>query len=145
MKASFITPVFVDNIPDRLEEGILYVCNRYKIAAHKCCCGCGEEVITPLTPADWSIRKHAKTVSLWPSIGNWSFSCKSHYMIRRNQIVWAGRMSQRQIDRVRARDKADKDAYIAAVNRQKEQQTTSTSIGAKLWQAFLRWWQALKK
>lgn len=139
MSRSSITPAFVDTIPDRLEEGILYICERYRIAAHKCVCGCGEEVITPLTPADWSVHKEGNAISLTPSIGNWSFACKSHYWIRRNQVIWAGDLSQRQIDQVRARDKADKAAYIATINRQKEKQVNSTSLIAKLWQALIRW------
>ena len=142
MKISAITPAFVDTIPDRLEEGLLYVCERYKIAAHKCCCGCGEEVVTPLTPADWSLRKEGNAVSLMPSIGNWSFACKSHYWICRNQVVWAVNLSQQQIDQVRVRDKADKEAYIAAINRQKEQLTRPTFAVVKLWQAFMRWWKS---
>ena len=28
---------------------------------------------------------------LYPSIGNWQFPCRSHYWIRRNRIIWAGR------------------------------------------------------
>lgn len=143
MRIKSITPVFVDLIPDRLEEGILYVCERYKTAAHKCCCGCGEEVITPLTPADWSVRKAGNVVSITPSIGNWSFACKSHYWIYKNQVVWARRMSQWQIDQVRARDKADKQAYIEAINRQKDKQTRPTSLIARLWQALVRWWKSL--
>ncbi len=139
MRTSTIIPAFVDAIPDRLEEGILYICERYRTAAHKCCCGCGEEVITPLTPVDWSVRKEGNAVSLMPSIGNWSFGCKSHYWIRRNQVVWAENLSQRQIDQVRARDKSDKAAYLAAINRQKEQQVRPASVVAKLWQAFIHW------
>jgi len=143
MRILAITPVFVNTIPDRLEGGVLYVCEQYKIAAHKCCCGCGEEVITPLTPADWSIRKEGNVVSLMPSIGNWSFNCKSHYWISRNNVVWAGNMSQRQIDQVKARDRVDKEIYIAAINRQKEQQhARPDSVVAKLWQALMRWWNS---
>lgn len=140
MKISLIKPAFVDTIPDQLEEGTLYVCERYKTAAHKCCCGCGEEVITPLTPADWAICKEGKAVSLSPSIGNWSFACKSHYWISSNQVVWAGKLSSRQIDQVKIRDKADKKAYIAAINRQKEQQARPVSLFDKIWQVFKSWW-----
>lgn len=142
MRKKSITPEFVDFIPDRLEDGILYISQRYNTAAHKCCCGCGEEVITPLTPADWSVRKTGDTVSLSPSIGNWSFACKSHYWISENQVQWAREMPQWKIDRVRARDKADKQAYIEAVNRQKEQ-ATPTSWIARFWQALVRWWRSL--
>jgi hypothetical protein len=139
MRRTSLTPVFVDIIPDQLEEGTLYVCERYITAAHKCCCGCGEEVITPLTPADWAVRKDGNTVSLTPSIGNWSFACKSHYWISKNQVVWAGNMTKRQINQVRERDKTDKKAYISAVNRKKEQLAKPTSLFAKIWQAFMNW------
>jgi hypothetical protein len=27
----------------------------FRTAAHCCCCGCGEEVVTPFTPTDWSM------------------------------------------------------------------------------------------
>lgn len=141
MRLSAIKPIFVNFIPDRLEEGLIYISERYRTAAHKCCCGCGEEVITPLTPADWSIRKNGNTVSLSPSIGNWSFACKSHYWIRKNRVVWAGALTQQQIDLVSARDKADKEAYIAAINLQKEQQSSLWPMIVKLWQTVTRWWE----
>lgn len=150
MKRLTITPKFVDSIPEQLNEGILYICEKYYTAAHKCCCGCGEEVITPLTPADWSIRKEGNTVTLHPSIGNWSFPCRSHYWLKRNQVVWASGMTLQQINRVRERDLADKATYIAAVNRRKESQTepkfknfkpadTSGSLPHQIWQTLIRW------
>jgi hypothetical protein len=141
MRRSTITPTFVNVIPDRLENGILYICERYRTAAHKCCCGCGEEVITPLTPADWSICKEGNSVSLTPSIGNWSFTCRSHYWIRRNQVIWAGHYSQRQINGVKARDKSDKEAYIAAINQQKDKHEKPISIIAKFWHSLMNWWK----
>lgn len=143
MRKNSITPVFVDIIPDGLEEGILYVCERYKIAAHNCCCGCGEEVITPLTPADWFVRKAGDVVSLTPSIGNWSFACKSHYWISKNQVVWARKMSQWQIDQVRKRDKADQKDYIEKINWHKDTQARPTSLIDRLWKALVRLWKSL--
>lgn len=119
MKQSTITPQYVGNIPEKLEEGILYICQRYNLAAHKCCCGCGEEVITPLTPADWLIKNENNFITLFPSIGNWSFKCQSHYWIKQNKVIWSGRMSKKEIDRVRAKDKSDKLAYIASINMKK--------------------------
>lgn len=120
MKQSTIISQYVDNIPEKLDEGMLYICERYHIAAHKCCCGCGQEVITPLTPADWLIKKDNDLITLFPSIGNWSFACQSHYWIKRNKVVWSTPMSKKEIDRVRAKDKSDKLAYIASVNLGKE-------------------------
>lgn len=153
MRQSTLIPQYVDCIPERLSEGVLYICERYRTAAHKCCCGCGEEVVTPLTPADWSIRKEENTVTLHPSIGNWSFACKSHYWIRKNQVVWARTMSKQEINRVRTHDLADKRAYAAAVNRRKEKQgkpeaanfkprDNSGSALNRLWQVVVRWWNS---
>ena len=28
--------------------------------------------------------------TLDPSIGNWSFACRSHYFMRKGRVVWAG-------------------------------------------------------
>lgn len=120
MMRSTITPQYVSNIPEKLDEGMLYICERYHIAAHKCCCGCGQEVITPLTPADWLIKNDNNFITLFPSIGNWSFKCQSHYWIKQNKVVWSGRMSKKEIDRVRAKDRLDKLAYIASINLKKE-------------------------
>ena len=98
MKRSVLQHVFVDCIPEKLEEGVLYVSFKYATAAHKCCSGCGLDVITPITPTDWELSFNGESVSLNPSIGNWSHPCRSHYWIRKNQIQWAGSMSARQID-----------------------------------------------
>ncbi len=102
-----IAPKFVDIIPEQLEEGILYVSRRYATASHLCCCGCGLEVVTPINPAKWRLVERADTVSLWPSIGNWSFPCQSHYYIERNGVRWAGSFSPKMIAAVKARDRLD--------------------------------------
>lgn len=120
MKQVTLTPQYVDYIPEQLISGVLYICEQYKTVAHKCCCGCGEEVITPLSPAEWSIRKDGNTVTLQPSIGNWSFKCQSHYWIRKNQVIWAKAMNQQQIKRARDGDATDKAKQIAYINRLKE-------------------------
>jgi hypothetical protein len=83
-----IAPEFVDLIPDRLEDGVLYISIGYGTAAHACCCGCGREVTTPLTRADWRLIFDGESVSLQPSIGNRSFPCQSHYFITMNRIRW---------------------------------------------------------
>lgn len=119
MKIATLTPSFVEVIPDRLEKGTLYICERYHTAIHLCCCGCGEEVVTPLSPVEWSVHMSRGKISLHPSIGNWSFECRSHYWIRNNQVVWAGGLTDKQIKLVKARDVADKELYIAKVNKSK--------------------------
>ncbi|GFO67795.1 hypothetical protein GMLC_13740 [Geomonas limicola] len=54
-------------------------------------------------------------------------------------MVWARRLSHHQIERVRAKDKADKDAYIAAVNWQKAQKIEAESLLRRLWRRFVDW------
>lgn len=63
-----------------------------------CVCGCGNEVVTPLSPNGWQLMFDGKTVSLYPSIGNWNFECKSHYWIRRNMIVHAKEWKKEEVE-----------------------------------------------
>jgi hypothetical protein len=100
-----LTHEFVDYIPEKLDEGKLYVSMKYRTVGHKCCCGCGNEVFTPLGPIDWRLTFDGECVSLFPSIGNWSLPCKSHYWIDCGKAKWAARWTQRQIDAGRARDR----------------------------------------
>ena len=91
-------PRFVDTIPRELEDGILYFAMEYGTVLHKCCCGCGSEVNTPLSPTDWNIKYDGKKVSLSPSIGNWDYPCRSHYWIIENEVVWARSWSQSKVE-----------------------------------------------
>ncbi|WP_219737190.1 MULTISPECIES: DUF6527 family protein [unclassified Pseudomonas] len=99
-----LTPQFVERFPDKLEQGELYLAMEFATAAHLCACGCGNKVITPFSPTDWQMYFDGETVSLKPSIGNWSFKCRSHYWVRSGRIEWAGNMSQETINLGRKRD-----------------------------------------
>ncbi len=79
---------FAGYMPDEFKQGILYVSMRGKIVIHLCACGCGEKVVTPISPNDWKLTFDGETISLYPSIGNWDFPCKSHYFIRNNRSVF---------------------------------------------------------
>jgi hypothetical protein len=104
---------FVEFIPQDLKEHTLYISIAYCTAVHKCCCGCGREVVTPLSPTAWKFIFDGKTVSLHPSIGNWSLPCRSHYFITNNKVVWAPRWTEKQIAKSRAREaRAREDSYI---------------------------------
>ncbi len=103
-KVSTLRPEFVEFIPAKGEPGVLYVSERFRTAMHLCCCGCGLEVITPLNPAKWTLKRQGGQVSLSPSIGNWSYPCRSHYWIERGRVRWAGSMSDEQISLVRRLD-----------------------------------------
>lgn len=108
---------FVDLIPADLEPGVLYITMEYATAVHSCACGCGGRVVTPFTPTDWQILFDGETVSLSPSIGNWSFDCQSHYWIRRNQIDWAPHWSAARIARGRelAREASASRVHVSRV------------------------------
>lgn len=107
---------FVTNIPRQLEPGVLYISMEFATAMHLCCCGCGEQVVTPLTPTDWRLTFDGETVSLWPSIGNWNYACRSHYIIRNSEVLRAFAWSDRRIARGREHDQAAKEKYFAAKN-----------------------------
>lgn len=103
---------FVEFIPNVIEDGVLYISIEYCTAIHKCVCGCGNEVVTPLSPIDWEITFDGKKVSLNPSIGNWSFECKSHYFIKKNQIRFAKTWSKEEISNGRKNDSKLKKKYF---------------------------------
>lgn len=88
MKISRIEPEFVSSFPTPLEPGVLYVSTQFSTAAHLCACGCRREVITPLSPAQWVLTFDG-SISVRPSIGNWTFPCRSHYVIDQGTIRWA--------------------------------------------------------
>lgn len=140
MRQTHFSHQIVELIPERLEEGILYVSHRYKTAVHKCACGCGDEVVTPLSPTDWSIQIENGIATLYPSIGNWSFTCRSHYFIRKGRVVWASRMSRRQIEHGRALDREARERYIKEVNREKA--LPPRNFLYKAWIALKRWWKS---
>lgn len=105
--------VFVEYIPDKLDDGVLYISMPYRTVAHLCACGCGKEVVTPLSPTDWVLSFNGE-VTLSPSIGNWSFPCRAHYFIRGGNVRWAGDMSSEQIDRGRSLSSAAKERFYGA-------------------------------
>jgi hypothetical protein len=102
---------FVEHIPERLDPGILYVSMEYATSAHSCCCGCGEEVVAPFTPTDWKMTFDGETISLRPSIGNWTLQCRSHYVIDRGKVIEAGPWSDEQVEAERRRDRVAKARY----------------------------------
>ncbi|EHR05618.1 DUF6527 family protein [Bradyrhizobium sp. WSM471] len=102
---------FVEHIPECLQPGILYVSTKYATSAHSCCCGCGEEVVAPFTPTDWKMTFDGETISLRPSIGNWTLKCRSHYVIDRGKVIEAGPWSDEQVEAERRRDSAAKARF----------------------------------
>lgn len=117
MKSKIIQPEFVDLIPDVVEEGVLYISIPYATATHKCPCGCGEIIVTPIKPTDWEITWNGKTISINPSIGNWSIPCQSHYWIEENKIIWSRKWDDYEIKTGRAMDKKAKARHYGKFRR----------------------------
>ena len=114
MRHSRLEHQFVPRIPRAVEPGVLYISMEHGTAIHSCCCGCGEEVVTPFTPTDWKMTYDGESVSLHPSIGNWQLACRSHYIIDRGQVIEAGPWTRRQIAVEQDRDKRAKGQYYAS-------------------------------
>jgi hypothetical protein len=125
---------FVHAIPDQLEEGVVYVSIPYATAVHRCCCGCGHEVVTPLDPLQWSLIFDGETISLTPSIGNWSFPCRSHYWIRGGKVRKARSFTDAEVADLRAEDRERPLDHYGS--------RTGPSEAA---QATPRWWTRLTK
>lgn len=133
---------FVTAAPEKPEDGILYVSIPYRTALHKCCCGCGHEVVTPLSPTDWKLTFDGVSISLHPSIGNWSLPCRSHYWIDRGKIEWAGQWSDEQIAAGRANDMRSKDRYYGTTAANKPPQPIAAIAPQKkgFWHQVSKLW-----
>ena len=108
---------FVTSAPRELSPGVLYVSLEYCTMLHLCACGCGRKVVTPISPNDWSMTFNGNTVTVQPSIGSWSLPCRSHYLIKRGEVVWAGDWSDEKVKKGRAADLARKrGGGVHAVN-----------------------------
>jgi hypothetical protein len=114
MKYERLAHRFVDDMPEQLEPGHLYVSVRYATAMHLCACGCGREVVTPLSPAQWKMTFDGETVSLSPSIGSWALPCRSHYLITRDKVIDAPRWSEDEVAKGHARDRRKRTEHYTA-------------------------------
>jgi hypothetical protein len=133
---------FVELIPAELAPGTLYISRKYNTAVHLCCCGCGLEVVTPLNPAKWRLSEHGKTVSLFPSIGNWSFPCRSHYWIERGRVRWSYQMAKRQVATVRMHDQIAAEQYANTPDGSTEAKLRERpSLVRGIWSSLLSWFK----
>lgn len=104
---------FVEYIPEIIDANTIYISIIYSTAIHLCACGCGNEVVTPLKPTDWELTFNGKNVSFYPSIGNWNFKCKSHYWIRKNEIIIASKWSEKKIRQNRESYKKENEDFFS--------------------------------
>ena len=142
----------VEVIPESLEANVLYVTTEGDVAGHLCACGCGREVITPLSPTDWSITVERRGVTVTPSIGNWAFPCRSHYFIWGGAVVWAKDMSEKAIAAGRSRDRARKRRYYdrqelvespSSAPSPRARRSAQVAIHHSTWERLVNWWKRL--
>ena len=134
---------FVECIPDALDEGVLYVSIAHGTAVHRCCCGCGREVATPLTPTDWKLIFDGETVSLHPSIGSWNLPCRSHYWITRNCVEWAETWSDWRVTAAAEEDRRLKERFYESLETETDEtdKTIRAESRAGFWRRFWKnWW-----
>lgn len=76
------------HMPEKLEQGIIYVSEEFKLAIHLCACGCRVETVTPFdSDKGWQLTRDPEGITLQPSIGNMNFACKSHYFVTNGKVL----------------------------------------------------------
>lgn len=134
---------FVKSIPECLEDGVLYISMKYATAAHRCCCGCGEEVVTPFTPTDWRMTFDGETISLRPSIGSWTLKCRSHYMLDHSRVIAAAPWTDAQVEAERCRDRAAKvNFYKQPPKAETFVQSAQPKAGRGFWIRIWSWFSS---
>lgn len=128
MRHTLLEHRFVQSIPRKLEAGVLYISMEHGTVIHSCCCGCGEEVVTPLTPTDWQLTYDGESMSLTPSIGNWQLACRSHYVINRNRVIEAEPWTQAQVVIALERDRMAKDGFYGIARSALEAEPGATPV-----------------
>lgn len=108
----------VHYMPNLLKPNVLYVSEEFGTAAHLCACGCGTKIRTPLGPSEWSLKVSKDGPTLYPSIGNWQQSCKSHYWIKRGEIIWSEKWTQEKINLGRSHEQARRRSFYTQTDQQ---------------------------
>lgn len=110
--------IWVEDMPEVMEEGKVYISVKHRLTEHICACGCKSEVSLPLGRSEWRIEYDGETVSILPSVGNWRLPCRSHYIIQENTTRWCKLWSTREAVAGRIRDRQEKEQDI--IRKQKE-------------------------
>lgn len=141
MRTATLEPRFVEAVPATIEPGVLYVSMEFATTSHLCCCGCGNRVVLPLHPTAWHLRYDGKSISMSPSVGNWTFPCRSHYWIRSNQVEWSGDWSYERVRAGRARTLAERQAAtsVAAEPLETKASQAEPSVLRRLARALWPW------
>ena len=125
-----LTHEFVEFVPDELKERTIYVSIKYKTAVHLCCCGCGHQVVTPLSPTAWKLTFDGVSISLHPSIGSWNLPCRSHYWIEQDCAIWSRQWSQAEIEAGRVAEAKAKARYFGTGDKEPEPPVVPAQLAA---------------
>ncbi len=89
-KINLFEPVYCETISSELENGKIYISQKFGVAIHLCACGCGVKTVTPLGPGEWILSGNNEVITLRPSIGNFSgeIPYHAHYYITDNRVEW---------------------------------------------------------
>lgn len=143
-----IGPHFVDEIPEPLLPGLLYVSLEHGTMIHLCACGCGSEVVLPLSRADWRFTYDGEAISVWPSVGSWSLPCRSHYVIDGGCVQWADKWTKEEVEAGRTRDRVRQAARYSNAAAQTNHdravdQANTENGGPRPRVSFLKWFRSL--
>jgi hypothetical protein len=141
MRVSKLQHKFITTVPKKLEDGVLYVSLGHRSAMHSCCCGCRQEVITPFSPTDWKLTFDGVSISLYPSIGNWSLPCQSHYWIDEGAVRWSYQMTKSEIAAGRMWDRVNKARYYGQQDTSVAPKVEPVEVAPKksFWQRVIDW------
>lgn len=136
MRQDHLEHEFVESVPEPLEHGVLYISIDYDTMVHLCACGCGHQVVLPLHPTGWRLNYDGESVSISPSVGNWSFACRSHYWIDHNRIRWAGAWTDEEVTANRRRTLIERGA--APTPDSPSEAKTRLGLWSRIWQRVRR-------
>lgn len=135
---------FVEYMPEEIKEGILYISIPFGTMIHKCGCGCGEDVVTPLGPTEWKFTYDGKTISVHPSVGNWSFPCRSHYWIDRSHVRWARTLTMEEVLEARAKTKEYRRQHYAQGEKDPEVFEVRTNQQNRIKEKLTKLWRRIR-
>ncbi len=145
-KRSHLDHRYVEFIPKEIDEGVLYISERFNTASHLCCCGCGFKVVTPLNAAKWHLTDHGTSVSLSPSVGLGAFPCRSHYWIRRGRVDWYPNMTKAGTHRAQRRDDYAMRVHAGEIKPPplpRQNARPKPESRPSFWESVKGWWRSL--
>lgn len=81
VEVGFVKVEFMPSENEMIDK-VIYISDRFETASHKCLCGCKLLTVTPLRKGEWRYQIDKQDqISMQPSVGNFQYPCKSHYII----------------------------------------------------------------